>query len=226
MTSSEPVTSRPPAGPDQWWTAPPMAGPLVRLEPLGLHHAEGYAAALADPATADEVFQWLRPAPPRTAAEAEAQIAEALQSRAEGIRLPFAQLDARTCEVIGTTSFYEIDPGSRSLAIGHTWLGRAWQRTGHNTDSKLLMLARAFDQLGAVRVVWHTDIGNARSRAAIARLGARQEGILRKHKPRRDGSWRDTVLFSMLDEEWPAARSALRERLSRGSQGAQDNQRD
>lgn len=186
-----------------------MAGPLVRLEALTLGHAEGYAAAAGDPEMADEVFRWLSIAPPRTVEQAREQITAALKQRDERTRLPFAQLDATTGEVIGTTSFYEIDPVNRSLAIGHTWLGRSWQRTGHNTDSKLLMLTRAFDQLGAVRVVWHTDINNARSRAAIARLGARQEGILRKHRLRRDGTWRDTVQFSMLNEEWPAARQTL-----------------
>lgn len=186
-----------------------MAGPLVRLEPLSTAHAEGYAAALGEPAVADEVFRWLAITPPRTPAQAADQIAEALRQQRDRTRLPFAQLDSRTGAVIGTTSFYEIDPVTRSLAIGHTWIGRAWQRTGHNTDSKLLMMARAFDQLGAVRVVWHTDIRNERSREAIARLGAQQEGILRKHRLRRDGSWRDTVLFSMLDEEWPAARARL-----------------
>ncbi|MCW2575126.1 MAG: GCN5-like N-acetyltransferase [Modestobacter sp.] len=190
--------------------APSMSGPLVRLEALSLDHAQGYAAALGgDPAIADEVFAWLRIAPPRTVEQARDQIAAALDQRDQRLRLPFAQVDTATGAVIGTTSFYEIDPDARSLAIGHTWLGRAWQRTGHNTDAKLMMMARAFDELGAVRVVWHTDINNARSRAAIARLGASQEGIMRKHKPRRDGSWRDTVLFSMLDDEWPAARQAL-----------------
>jgi RimJ/RimL family protein N-acetyltransferase len=199
----------PVAEPDQWWTPPTMTGQLVRLEPLSVDHAEGYAAALADPSVADEVFRWLSIAPPRTVQQARDQIGAALDQRQRRIRLPFAQLDAVTGEVIGTTSYYEIDPATRSLAIGHTWLGRDWQRTGHNTESKLLMLTRAFEQLGAVRVVWHTDINNERSRAAIGRVGARQEGILRKHRLRRDGSWRDTVQFSMLDEEWPAAREAL-----------------
>jgi RimJ/RimL family protein N-acetyltransferase len=199
----------PVAEPDQWWALPSMPGPLVRLEPLSLDHAEGYAAALGDPAVADEVFRWLAIAPPRTVEQARDQIGAALAQRQQRIRLPFAQLDATSGQVIGTTSYYEIDPATRSLAIGHTWLGRDWQRTGHNTDSKLLMLTRAFEQLGAVRVVWHTDINNERSRAAIGRLGARQEGVLRKQKLRRDGSWRDTVLFSMLDDEWPKARDAL-----------------
>ena len=203
------------ADPSQWWTAPVLAGSMVRLEPLTTDHAPGYAAALGDPTVADEVFRWLRMDPPRDEAQARAQIAEALEQRAGGIRLPFAQLDAASGEVIGTTSYYEIDPDARSLAIGYTWLARDRQRTGANTESKLMLLTRAFEVLGAVRVVWHTDIRNERSRAAIARLGAQQEGVLRKHKPRLDGTWRDTVQFAMTDDDWPAARAALHAALER-----------
>ena len=110
---------------------------------------------------------------------------------------------------VGTTSFYEIDPAMRSLAIGHTWLARPYWRTGVNTESKLLMLSRAFDELGAERVVWHTDIRNVRSQAAIERLGASREGVLRHQRIRPDGSWRDTVQYSMLSAEWPEARRRL-----------------
>src|SRR5262249_55179061 len=106
------------------------------------------------------------------------------------------------------------NPPARALAIGHTWLGKPWWRTGHNTESKLLMLGHAFDNLGAVRVVWHTDIYNIRSQAAIERLGAIREGVLRKHRLRFDGSWRDTVQYAMTDEDWPAARAALTARLT------------
>ena len=117
-------------------------------------------------------------------------------------------------ELIGTTSLYEINPALRTLAIGHTWLGRPWWRTGHNTDSKLVLLTYAFDELGAARVVWHTDIYNERSQAAIARLGATREGVLRKHRIRLDGTWRDTVQYSMTDDDWPAARAHLIARLA------------
>ena len=113
------------------------------------------------------------------------------------------------------TSYYEVDAAQRTVAIGWTWLARRVWRTGVNTEAKLLLLRRAFDDLGCVRVVWHTDIRNERSQAAIARLGAQREGVMRKHKLRPDGSWRDTVTFSMLDDEWPAARAALEDRLAR-----------
>lgn len=102
------------------------------------------------------------------------------------------------------------------MAIGHTWLGRPWWRTGHDTESKLLLLTHAFDVLGAARVVWHTDLINERSQAAIARLGATLEGVLRKHRIRADATWRDTVQFAMTDDDWPGARDRLQARLAEG----------
>ena len=115
----------------------------------------------------------------------------------------------RTGELVGTTSFYDIDPANRAIAIGHTWLAQPYWRTGLNSESKLLMLRHAFDGLGAERVVWHTDIANTRSQAAIERLGAVREGVLRHHRIRRDGSWRDTVTYAMLQQDWPAAKRRL-----------------
>ena len=123
---------------------------------------------------------------------------------------PYAQRRAGTGEFLGTTSFYEINPAVRAIAIGHTWLARPYWRSGVNTESKLIMLTRAFEGLGAERVVWYTDLRNTRSQAAIARLGATREGVLRHHRIRRDGSWRDTVQYSLLSAEW----SAVKERLS------------
>jgi RimJ/RimL family protein N-acetyltransferase len=146
---------------------------------------------------------------------ARAEILAALAARARGERFPYAQLDAGTGEVLGTTSYYEVQPQVRTLAIGYTWLGRRWWRTGHNTESKLLLLSHAFDELGAARVVWHTDVRNERSRAAILRLGASFEGVLRKHRILPDGSWRDTAQYAMTDEDWPPAREWLRASLSR-----------
>ncbi|GLZ00486.1 GNAT family protein [Actinoplanes sp. NBRC 103695] len=102
----------------------------------------------------------------------------------------------------------DLDPGQRSLAIGYTWLGARWQGTGMNTETKTLLLTYAFETLEAVRVTWVTDIRNLRAQAAIERLGAAREGELRKHR-RADGSWRDTVLYALLDDEWPAAKQSL-----------------
>ncbi len=138
--------------------------------------------------------------------EDEAFIAAAL---ADPDRLAYAQRLADTGKLVGTTSFYEINPAARSVAIGHTWVARAHWRTRVNTESKLILLSRAFEGLGAERVVWHTDIRNTRSQAAIERLGATREGVLRHHRIRRDGSWRDTVQYSMLSAEWPTAKSRL-----------------
>jgi N-acetyltransferase len=199
---------------DHWYAMPVLSGRLVRLEPLAVEHAAGYLSAAGTGEAAEETFRWMNPPAPVTIADAEEQIVVALAARARGERFAYVQLDANSDEVIGTTSFYEVTPATRAIAIGHTWLGARWWRTGCNTESKLLMLTHAFDGLGAARVVWHTDINNTRSQDAIARLGAVREGELRKHRVRRDGSWRTTVQYAMTDDDWPAAREWLTARLA------------
>lgn len=196
---------------DLWYALPVLAGTKIRLEPLALEHAESYLAASEQ--DGDEVFRWMAIWAPKSVDDARDQILAALGARARGERFAYAQIDARTGEFAGTTSFYEINPAARAIAIGHTWLGRRWWRTGHNTESKLLLLGHAFDTLGAARVVWHTDIYNTRSQTAIERLGATKEGVLRKHRIRKDGSWRDTVQYAMTDDDWPAAKARLAEHL-------------
>ncbi len=203
---------------DPWFAMPVLGGRLIRLEPLAAVHAPGYLAAAGTGAAAAEVFRWLSPpggalGEPVTVEDAARHITDALAARARGTRFPYAQIDAVTGEFAGTTSLYEVNPALRSLAIGHTWLGQRWWRTGHNTEAKLLMMSFAFETLGAARVVWHTDIRNIRSQAAIERLGAAREGVLRKHRIRRDGSWRDTAQYAMVDDDWPAAKAALTARL-------------
>jgi RimJ/RimL family protein N-acetyltransferase len=207
------------APPDEWYHRPVLTGQLVRLEPLTEQHVDGYLAAAGTGADAEETFRWLNSAgsasgAPRTRADAAADVRASLDAAARGERFAFAQLEAATGAFAGTTSFYEVSPANRALAIGHSWLGRRWWRSGLNTESKLLLLTHAFDRLGAVRVVWHTDLRNERSQRAIERLGATREGELRKHKPRRDGSWRTTVQYSMTDDDWPAVRKRLTERLA------------
>ncbi|KQX71760.1 GNAT family N-acetyltransferase [Aeromicrobium sp. Root472D3] len=186
---------------------PVLSGTHVRLEPLAPEHAPALLAAADD----DEVFRWLTFLRPRTPADADAMVSRYL----DGPAVPWVQVDATTGDVLGMTAFYDVDPAMRTVAIGWTWLARRAWRSGVNTEAKLLLMRRAFDDLGCVRVVWHTDARNERSQAAIARLGARREGVLRKHRLRPDGSWRDTVTFSMLDDEWPVARAALESRLTR-----------
>ncbi|MGH3493391.1 MAG: GNAT family N-acetyltransferase [Sciscionella sp.] len=209
---------------DLWYALPVLTGRLIRLEPLAIEHAAGYLAAAGTREDAAEVFRWLSPpsgaiGEPRAIADAREHITHALAARAKGQRFAYAQFDAVTGEFAGSTSYYEVNPALRAIGIGHTWLGKRWWRTGHNTESKLLMLTHAFDTLGAARVVWHTDIYNERSQAAIERLGATREGVLRKHRIRGDGSWRDTVQYSMTDDDWPAVRERLTAHLQRGAAG-------
>jgi RimJ/RimL family protein N-acetyltransferase len=115
---------------------------------------------------------------------------------------------------MGMTSYHDIDTERQAVGIGHTILGRRWWRTGVNTEAKLLLLERAFEVLGAERVFWYTDIRNERSQRAIARLGASRDGMIRRHRLRPDGTWRDTVMFAMTADEWPAAAERLRARLA------------
>lgn len=187
---------------------PILTGEHVTLRPLRADDAAGVLAAADD----DAVFQWLLIHRPTTIDEAQAFV-DSYLDRSDLVM--WAQIDNASGELAGVTTFYDIDPAMRTVAIGHTWLGSRYWRTGINTESKLLLLTRAFETLECVRVVWHTDILNQRSQNAIARLGAQREGAMRKHRIRRDGSWRDTVTFSMTDEEWPAARAALAAKLAR-----------
>ncbi|MGW5918418.1 GNAT family N-acetyltransferase [Nocardia fluminea] len=196
----------------EMWAEPvTLAGKYVRLEPMGTQHAAGLLE-IAD----DEVFQHLSSGRPNDLPEARRMVDKMVDGSVRGGRMCWAQIDIRDSgvgTVAGTTSYYEIYPESRSVAIGFTWLGRNWWRTGLNAEAKLLLLRRAFEDLGAVRVFWQTDIRNTRSQDAIARLGADREGVLRKHKLRPDGTWRDTVQFAMTDEDWPAVRDRLTDTL-------------
>ncbi len=189
-----------------WHTAAPLRGEHVVLEPLDLSHVDGLFAATAD----DAVWEFLTSARPGSRAALAEWVAGTVQT---GGQVAWVQRCARTGEVVGSTSYYAIDEANRSLAIGYTVLGRPWWRTGVNTEAKLLLLRRAFDELGAVRVEWHTDTRNTRSQAAIERLGATREGTLRAHRQRADGSWRDSALYAMTAADWPAAHERLAARL-------------
>jgi len=181
----------------------------VRLEPLTMAHEAGLRAAAADGAL------WtLRvtsvPEPDATGA----YIDKALAQQAAGTRLPFAICLCDTNEVVGSTSYHDIVPEIDRLEIGYTWIARRWQRTAVNTSCKWLLMAHAFETLGAQLVGWRTDALNLVSQAAIERLGARRDGVLRHHMARRDGSVRDTVMYSMTAAEWPAARERLAQGLA------------
>ncbi len=193
-----------------WSTRPTLSGEHVRLEPLTPEHAKGLLEAGADPG----IWAWLSSRQPEDLPAAERLVEQAL---ADPDRRPFAQIDSASGRVAGTTSYYQVVEKHRILSIGHTWIGADWQRTGLNTESKLLLLTYAFETLDAQRVSWETDIRNLRSQRAIERLGALREGVLRAHRIRPDGSSRDTVTYSMLAPEWPAAKARLNERLVTGA---------
>lgn len=199
-----------------WATPVTLSGQHVRLEPLTPGHAAGLLEALGD----DEVWEHLPTRRPSTMEAMRDYLAGLSRARWAGNQIAWAQVDPATGRVIGTTSYHDIDPERRALGIGHTIVGRPWWRTGVNTEAKLLLLEHAFEVLGAERVFWYTDVRNERSQRAIARLGAVREGVLRRHRKRPDGSWRDTVVFGMTVDEWPAAGHRLRERLAAGDTAA------
>ncbi|MFF5214909.1 bifunctional pyridoxamine 5'-phosphate oxidase family protein/GNAT family N-acetyltransferase [Micromonospora sp. NPDC000442] len=207
VTAPLPAYLRPHRSP--WQEPAVLGGAHVLLEPLDEAHTDELYAATADA----EVWRHLSRPLPGGPEQLREVIVAALAEQHRQERVAWAQRCAVTGAVVGTTSYYEIDPERRSVAIGHTMLGRPWWRTGINTEAKLLLLTRAFEELDAVRVVWHTDIRNERSQRAIERLGATREGVLRMHRLRPDGSWRDTVQYSMTVDEWPKAQVSLRERL-------------
>jgi nitroimidazol reductase NimA-like FMN-containing flavoprotein (pyridoxamine 5'-phosphate oxidase superfamily)/RimJ/RimL family protein N-acetyltransferase len=194
---------------DPWHSPATLRGRHVTLEPLDHTHAPGLFEAL-DHA---DVWAFVGTARPVSVDGVTAFIDTAL---ADPDRVPFVQREPGTGRIIGTTSFALIHAVNRSVSIGYTMIGHPWWRTGVNTESKLMMLRHAFDTLGALRVEWHTDIRNVRSQNAIARLGAQREGVMRAHRRRPDGSQRDTVLYSMIAEEWPEARDRLTAALDAG----------
>jgi RimJ/RimL family protein N-acetyltransferase len=188
-----------------------LTGQLVRLEPLTPEHAADLFAALrVDPS----IWRWRTVTPPETLDGMRRQIADALEAQARGDIVAFAQVELATGRAVGGTTYMSISRKDRGLEIGNTWLGKPWQRTGINTEAKYLLLRHAFEVLGAVRVQLKTDRRNVQSQAAIERLGAVREGILRKHILLADGFLRDTVLYSIIDDEWPAVKTGLEAKLA------------
>jgi RimJ/RimL family protein N-acetyltransferase len=185
-----------------------LQGRHVRLEPLGLPHHAGLCAA----GLAPEIWRWI-PYQVKTPEDMRAYIEAGLRDQEHGTAMPFATLDAATGRVIGSTRFMNIDGPNKHVEIGSTWLALDRQRTAANTEAKYLMLTHAFEKLGCHRVELKTDALNAKSRAAILRIGAVQEGIFRKHVVCHDGRIRDSVYFSITFEEWPEVRARLEQRL-------------
>ncbi len=192
------------------WVEPvTLEGRAVRLEPLGDAHLEGLCEVGLD----EELWRWTL-ARVRTREEMRAYLEVALKGQTEGTTLPFAILAQPSRQVVGSTRFGNVDRENRRVEIGWTWIGRRWQRTAVNTEIKYLMLRHAFETLGCVRVEFKTDTLNQTSRRAILRLGAKEEGILRRHMITDGGRIRDTVYYSIIDGEWAAVKARLEAKLA------------
>jgi len=188
-----------------------LTGHWVTLEPLAERHAADLFAVAQD----EDIWRYLAPPMPRTLADMQSWLADALATRARGEMLPFAVVWSETGRAIGSTRYMDYDVANRRLEIGHTWYARRAQRTPVNTECKLLLLTHAFEKLGCIAVEFRTHWFNQASRAAIARLGAKQDGVLRNHQLGADGAKRDTVVFSIIDGEWPAVKKHLAFQLER-----------
>ena len=193
----------------QWDLAVDLVGTRVRLEPITIDHAE----TLFPAARPTEIWRWWAFNPARSAESFREWIASCIEGAAAGLRQHFATVAADTGTPIGSTSFCSLNPTHKGIEIGWTWLTPASWRTGANREAKLLMLSHAFEVLGCQRVEFETDALNERSRAAIAALGARFEGIHRDDKIVRDGVRRSSAYYSIIDHEWPVARERIQQQL-------------
>jgi RimJ/RimL family protein N-acetyltransferase len=186
-----------------------LEGQHVRLEPL----AKAHLAGLARVGLEEELWRWI-PEPVRTVEEMAAYIETALQEQERGVSLPFALIEKATGRAIGSTRYGNIERTHHRVEIGWTWVAREWRRTAVNTEAKYLLLRHAFETLGCIRVELKTDSLNEKSRAAILRIGAREEGIFRNHMITASGRIRHTVYFSIVDSEWPAVKARLESLLN------------
>jgi len=188
-----------------------LEGDLVRLEPLRPEHEDGLWEASRD----ERTWRWLSIVQPGTRLELRDYLEAALANAAAGVELPFATVRLEDGRIVGSTRFLALCPEHRSLEIGWTWLAPAAWESGVNVEAKLLMFQDAFERLECRRVELKTDALNERSRRALAALPARFEGVHRKHMLVRGGENRDSAWYSIVDDEWPAVRKNLRERLRR-----------
>jgi RimJ/RimL family protein N-acetyltransferase len=186
-----------------------LEGEHVRLEPLSLGHLD----ALCEVGLNLDLWKWISN-PVSSREDMESYVRSALEGQEHGTMLPFATVERASGRVVGSTRYGNIDMKNRRLEIGWTWVAKPWQRSTINTEAKLLMLRHAFGPLACNRVEFKTDALNEQSRLAILRLGAKLEGILRKHMTTAIGHVRDTVYFSIIDEEWPDVEQRLQEMLN------------
>jgi RimJ/RimL family protein N-acetyltransferase len=185
-----------------------LSGRAVRLEPMTMDHVPALTAVGLHP----DLWRWI-PTPVTTADEMRGYVSTALGEMAREVALPFVIIDQTTSGVIGSTRFANISKPDRHVEIGWTWITPAFQRTVANTEAKLLLLTHAFEDLHCVRVEFKTDVLNEKSRNALARIGAVEEGTFRKHRLTASGRMRDTVYFSILDTEWPSVKERLVRRV-------------
>jgi N-acetyltransferase len=210
MLAAAPVA--PPATPETMRVGPvTLEGAVVRLEPLRLAHVD----ALSEVGLDERLWQ-LTMSRCRTRDDMREFVEDALRLQAAGSALPFVTVERASGRAVGSTRFGNIDRANRRAEIGWTWVAPAWQRTAVNTEAKYLMLRHAFETLGCVRVEFKTDVLNARSRAALLRIGAKEEGILRAHQiVPHTGRLRDSIYFSVIASEWPETRAELERKLGR-----------
>jgi RimJ/RimL family protein N-acetyltransferase len=187
-----------------------LEGSVVRLEPIRREHAEIFWEIAKD--ALDDIFQWI-PYRMQTREDFQTLVERIFDEQNRGESVAFATVERASGQVIGSTRFMNIDRLNRRVEIGSTWIVPAWQRTAVNTEAKFIMLRRAFEVWQCIRVELKTDALNQRSRNAILRVGAKEEGTLRKHVITWTGRVRDSVYFSILDTEWPEAKSALEQKL-------------
>ncbi len=188
-----------------------LEGSVVRLDPVRREHGALFWAAVKDSL---DIFRWI-PYSMKTPEDFEKFVAKILEEEKIGRSVPFATVERSSGRVIGSTRFMNIDRVNRGVEIGSTWIAPAWQRTTVNTEAKYLMLKHAFEIWGCVRVELKTDALNQKSRDAILRLGAKEEGTLRKHLVTWTGRFRDSVYFSILDTEWPEVKARLEGKLAK-----------
>jgi RimJ/RimL family protein N-acetyltransferase len=190
-----------------------LQGAIVRLDPLRREHAELFWEAAKD--ALEDIFRWI-PYRMQIHEDFERLVEKSHAEQQRGESVVFATVERSSGRVIGSTRFMNIDRANRRVEIGSTWIAPAWQRTAVNTEAKYLMLRHAFEVWKCIRVELKTDALNRRSRNAILRIGAREEGTLRKHLVTWTGRWRDTVYFSILENEWPEVKVKLEAKLATG----------
>ena len=201
----------PAAAPFNILTPLTLEGSVVRLVPIRHEHAELFCEAAKD--DLENIFRWI-PYAMRTVADFQLLVKKAFEEQERGESVVFATMERRSEKVIGSTRFMNIDRVNRRVEIGSTWIAQAWQRTAINTEAKYLMLRHAFEVWQCIRVELKTDALNRKSRNAILRIGAKEEGTLRKHLITWTGRVRDSVYFSILDCEWPEAKARLEAMLA------------